>query len=166
MQSTSVEAVLQPHTYNIRSNFYRYLKDQVDQSLFRTTNVETPSFQDILNRLSSSLSARDNGLDDFHQLTKTIHVVWHMYRAHVKIAFLIYMREVHDIDIRDGLSGKRVGHSRGTKPDDRKLDHHFFVNFVAAEMPTEIKFELKAFDVLDSKVFDAPIMQTTSRRSN
>jgi len=95
--------------YNIRSNFFWYLKDQVDQSLFRTTIVETPSFQDILNRLSSSLSARDNGLDDFHQLTKTIHVVWHMYRAHVKIAFLIYMREVHDIDIRDGLSGKRVG---------------------------------------------------------
>ena len=71
MQSTSVEAVLQPHTYNIRSNFYWYLKDQVDQSLSRTTNVETPSFQDILNRLiSSSLSARNNGLDDFHQLTR------------------------------------------------------------------------------------------------
>jgi hypothetical protein len=189
MQSTSVEAVLQPHTYNIRSNFYWYLKDQVDQSLFRTTNVETPSFQDILNRLGSSLSARENGLDDFHQLTKTIHVVWHMYRAHVKIAFLIYMREVHDIDIRDGLSGKRAGGTgRGTKPGDRMLDHHFFVNFVAAEMPSEIRFEhesqtavrdylgkklmlqsrvrIKAFDVLESKWFDAPIMQTTSRRSN
>jgi len=64
-----------------------------------------------------------------------------MYRAHAKIAFLIYMREVHDIDIRDSLSGKRVGHSRGTKPDDRMLDHHFFVNFITDEMPTEIRFE-------------------------
>jgi hypothetical protein len=68
------------------------------------------------------------------------------------------------------------------------LDHHFFVNFVAAEMPTEIRFEhdsqtavrdylranlmlqsrvqIKVFDVSESKWFDAPIMQTTSRRSN
>ena len=111
-----------------------------------------------------------------------------MYRAHVKIAFLIYIREVHDIDIRDGLSGKWVGQSRGTKPDDRMLDHHIFVNFIAAEMPTEIRFEhdsqtavrdylraklmlqsrvqIKAFDVSVSMWFDAPIMQTTSRRSN
>ena len=76
----------------------------------------------------------------------------------------------------------------GVLSDDRMLDHHFFVNFVAAEMPTEIRFEhdsqaevrdylrkklmlqsrvqIKAFDVSESKWFDAPIMQTTSRRSN
>jgi len=70
----------------------------------------------------------------------------------------------------------------GVLSDDRMLDHHFFVNFVAAEMPTEIRFEhdsqtavrdylraklmlqsrvqIKAFDVSESKWFDAPIMQT------
>jgi hypothetical protein len=68
------------------------------------------------------------------------------------------------------------------------IDHHFFVNFIAAEMPTEIRFEhnsqtavrdylranlmlqsrvqIKVFDVSVSKWFDAPIMQTTSRRRN
>jgi hypothetical protein len=139
MQSTSVQAVLQPHTYNIRSNFYSYLKDAVDRSLFNTTNLEITSFQDILNRLSKS-KTRDNGLDDFHQLTRTIHIVWHMYRAHIKVAFLIYMREVHGIDMRDGLNDKRVE----ANAKDRMQDHHFFVNFTGVSMPNEIKFADKA----------------------
>lgn len=135
MQSTSVQAVLQQHTYNIRSNFYSYLKDAVDRSLLNTTNVEITSFQDILHRLSKT-QTRDNGLDDFHQLTRTIHIVWHMYRAHIKVAFLIYMREVHGIDMRDGLSDKRVQ----ATAEDRMQDHHFFVNFTGVNIPSEIKF--------------------------
>ena len=46
MQSTSVQSVLQPHTYNIRSNFYSYLKETVDQSLLNTTNFEIPLGKD------------------------------------------------------------------------------------------------------------------------
>ena len=67
-----------------------------------------------------------------------------MYRVHVKIAFLIYMRELHDIDIRDVLNGKRVG----TKPDDHIQDHHVFVISPTAEIPTEIKFVNKSLATL------------------
>ena len=189
MQSTSVQAVLQPHTYNIRSNFYSYLKNVVDRSLFTTTNVELCSFRDILNRLSTC-TQHDTGLDDFHQLTRTIHVVWHMYKAHIKVAFLIYMREVHGIDIRDGLNAQRVKKN----DSDRMQDHHFFVNFTGISLPNEIKFADRAprpvqdflkermmqqslvkikvcdtlvskknFRALQTKWVEAPIMSTTHR---
>ena len=136
MQSTSVQAVLQPHTYNIRSNFYSYLKDAVDRSLFNTTNLEITNFRDILNRLNQSETG-GNGLDDLHQLKRTIHLVSHMYKAHIKVAFLIYMREVHGIDMRDGLNDKRVEENT----TDRMQDHHFFVNVTGVNMPNEIKWQ-------------------------
>jgi hypothetical protein len=135
MQSTSVQAVLQPHTYNIRSNFYSYLKDAVDRSLFNTTNLEITNFRDILNRLNQSETG-GNGLDDLHQLKRTIHLVSHMYKAHIKVVFLIYMREVHGIDMRDGLNDTRVEENT----TDRMQDHHFFVNFTGVSLPNEIKF--------------------------
>jgi hypothetical protein len=50
------------------------------------------------------------------------------------------MREVHGIDIRDGLSDKRVE----ANPKDRMQDHHFFVNFTGVSMPNEIKFSDRA----------------------
>jgi len=135
MQSTSVQSVLQPHTYNIRSNFYSYLKETVDQSLLNTTNFEIPSLKDILNRLTSS-NLRDSGLNDFHQLTRMIHILWHMFRAHVKVAYLIYMREVYDIDIRDGFGENNID----KVTNENMKDHHFFINFTGACIPTTLNF--------------------------
>jgi len=186
MQSTSVQAVLQPHTYNIRTNFYSYLKQIVDRSLQNTTNFEIPSFQDILNRLTKS-NLEDSGLDDFHQLTRTIHIIWHLFRAHVKVAFLIYMREVHEIDIRDGLSANNTN----DQLNDNMKDHFFFINFTGNNIPDELSFtdkmsksirkylenklmlqstvKIKVFDMtegntqgslIQSKWTDAPIMST------
>ena len=186
MQSTSVQAALQPHTYNIRTNFYSYLKQIVDRSLQNTTNFEIPSFQEILNRLSNS-NLQDSGLDDFHQLTRTIHVVWHIFRAHVKVAYLIYMREVHEIDIRDGFSESNMNNQL----DENMKDHLFFINFTGNNIPDELSFtdkmsesirkylenklmlqstvKIKVFDMterdtkgslIQSKWTDAPIMST------
>ncbi|NBX17202.1 MAG: hypothetical protein EBR09_07545 [Proteobacteria bacterium] len=135
MQSTSVQSILQPHTYNIRSNFYSYLKQTVSRSLQNTTNFEIPSFQEILNRLTNS-NLQNTGLDDFHHLTQTIHVIWHIFRAHVKVAYLIFMREVHDIDIRDGFDETDID-----KAINKNMkDHHFFINFTGTNIPNELKF--------------------------
>lgn len=47
------------------------------------------------------------------------------------------MREVHGIDMRDGLSDKRVQ----ATAEDRMQDHHFFViNFTGVNIPSEINF--------------------------
>jgi hypothetical protein len=47
------------------------------------------------------------------------------------------MREVHGIDIRDGLSVKRVE----ANAKDRMQDHHFFLNVTGVNMPNEIKWQ-------------------------
>jgi hypothetical protein len=54
MSSTSVQAVLQPETYHIRSNLHQYLIDFMKNSLLATTNVELPDFEEFIKTLSSS----------------------------------------------------------------------------------------------------------------
>lgn len=187
MQSTSVQAVLQEDTYHIRSNLYWYLKSKVDRSLLNTTNVEVPNIQEILKRYESTEEAH---IGEFQKMTRVIHVLWHLYHAHVKIAFLIFMKEVHNIDVRDSLTEK-TAKSREIKTEERMMDHHFFINFTNPHIPHQLKFIentsdtpdnvskwLKEYFMLQSRIkikcceeqtsswVDAPIMQTSTQRSN
>ena len=61
-----------------------------------------------------------------------VHWVHNLFLAHVKIAFLIHMREVHNIDML--CSDAR---------DVRMRDHFFFVNFPGYYLPTELVFQHK-----------------------
>lgn len=158
MQSTSVQSVLQPHTYNIRTNFYSYLKETVNRSLQNTTNLELPSFQEILNRLTHS-NLQNSGLDDFHQLTQTIHIVWHIFRAHVKVAYLIFMREVHNIDIRDGFDESNVD----KQVNNNMKDHHFFINFNTTNIPNELNFTDKMSEPIRKYLENKLMLQTPGK---
>jgi hypothetical protein len=187
MQSTSVQAVLQEDTYHIRSNLYWYLKSKVDRSLLNTTNVEVPNIQEILKQYESTEEAH---VGEFQKMTRVIHVLWHLYHAHVKIAFLIFMKEVHNIDVRDALTEKTAT-SREIKTEEHMMDHHFFINFTTPHIPHQLKFIGKTADtpdnvskwlkdnfMLQSRIkikcceestlswVDAPIMQTSTQRSN
>ena len=187
IQSTSVQAVLQEDTYHIRSNLYWYLKSKVDRSLLDTTNVEVPNIQEILKRYESTEEAH---VGEFQKMTRVVHVLWHLYHAHVKIAFLIFMKEVHNIDVRDALTEKTAA-SLGSKTEERMMDHHFFINFTTPHIPHQLKFientsdtpdsvsqwlkenfmlqsriKIKCFEENTSSWVDAPIMQTSTQRSN
>lgn len=187
MQSTSVQAVLQEDTYHIRSNLYWYLKSKVDRSLLDTTNVEVPNIQEILKRYESTDEAH---IGEFQKMTRVVHVLWHLYHAHVKIAFLVFMKEVHNIDVRDALIEKTAT-SREIKTEERMMDHHFFINFTTPHIPHQLKFientsdtpdsvsqwlkenfmlqsriKIKCFEENTSSWVDAPIMQTSTQRSN
>ena len=124
MSSTSVQAVLQPETYHIRSNLSEYLTDQIQKSLMATTNVELPDFQAFLKSLQN-----DSNRTDLDTFLKAVHWVHHLFLAHVKIAFLIHMREVHGIDML--CSDAR---------DMRMPDHYFFINFTGYHLPNELVF--------------------------
>ena len=124
MSSTSVQAVVQPETYHIRSNLSEYLTDQIQKSLMATTNVELPDFQAFLKSLQN-----DSNRTDLDTFLKAVHWVHHLFLAHVKIAFLIHMREVHGIDML--CSDAR---------DMRMQDHYFFINFTGYHLPNELVF--------------------------
>jgi hypothetical protein len=125
MTSTSVQAVLQQETYHIRSNLSQYLCDQVDKSLLSTTHVELPEFREFIKSLQN-----DSEKNDLHKFEEAIHWVHHLFVAHVKIAFLIYMRELHDIDMLTSDS-----------KDTRMRDHYFFVNFNGQNLPNSLVFQ-------------------------
>lgn len=185
MQSTSVQAALQENSYHIRSNFYWYLKSKVDMSLLGTTNVNIPDFQELMRRLQCEAG---NNICELEKLTRVIHLVGHLYRAHVKVAFLIYMKEVHDIDMREILNDKMSNDVGDVGDQNRMVDHHFFINFQHLDIPADLCFakqmqtnvklwlqerrmlqsrlKIKCFDNENSKWVPAPIMQTETTHSN
>ncbi len=54
----------------------------------------------------------------------------HLFLAHVKVAFLIHMREMHGIDM---LCSDTC--------DARMQDHYFFINFTGDHLPNELVFQ-------------------------
>jgi hypothetical protein len=126
MTSTSVQAVLQPETYHIRSNLSVYQREQIQKSLLATTNVELPDFQAFI----SGLQSDSTQYSDLSTFQNAVHWVHHLFLSHVKIAFLIHMREVHGIDMLCSDT-----------QDTRMRDHYFFINFAGSHLPTELVFE-------------------------
>jgi hypothetical protein len=131
MSSTSCQAVLQPETYHIRSNLSEYLHDEIQKSLFSTTNVEVPDFKDFIRSLQNDTTTKS----DLSKFQEAIHWVHHLFLAHVKVAFLIHMREMHGIDM---LSSDIR--------DERMRDHYFFINFTGDHLPDELVFQDRIVD--------------------
>lgn len=173
MTSTCAQNALQPQTYHIRANYAWYFNRLVDKSLLATTSVDLPEFADLVR-----LYGKDPKSQDYTNLHHAIHFVLHMFKAHVKIAFLIYMQVVHNIDVRNM-----------DKPDCRMRDHCFFVNFEGSYIPDQLTWEdktsqsvrvwlekelmlhtrvqIKTYDLQQktSKWVKAPVLHTSSRRS-
>jgi hypothetical protein len=97
---------------------------------------------------------------------------------------------VHNIDVRDALTEK-TAMSREIKTEERMMDHHFFINFTTLHIPHQLKFieetsdtpdsvsqwlkdqfmlqsriKIKCCEESTSSWVDAPIMQTSTQRSN
>jgi hypothetical protein len=173
MSSTSVQAVLQPETYHIRSNLSEYLCDEIQRSLFSTTNVEVPDFKEFISSLQNDSSKKT----DLMKFQEAIHWVHHLFLAHVKVAFLIHMREMHDIDM---LSSDIR--------DARMQDHYFFINFTGHHLPNELVFQdridattktwlesklmlltrpkIKCFEEESSKWKYAPVVNASSKHAS
>ena len=65
-----------------------------------------------------------------------------MYIAHVKVAFYIYMFETYDIDLLPKLDNPFM-YSQDVQMQENSSqirDKHFFINFQAYNIPTELKF--------------------------
>lgn len=125
MSSTNSQLSLHPDTYHIRSNWTVYQDHAIARSLMETTGIELPEFADLI-------ATYQKNSQDYEILHRAIHLVHHMFIAHVKIAFLIYMQVVHDIDMR----------SLDTQ-DKQMQNHCFFVNFDASHIPDTLVFEEK-----------------------
>ena len=93
MSSTNSQLSLHSDTYHIRSNWTVYQDHAIARSLLETTGIELPEFADLI-------ATYQKNSQDYEILHRAIHLVHHMFIAHVKIAFLIYMQVVHDIDMR------------------------------------------------------------------
>lgn len=122
MSSTFAQNALQDDTYHIRANYVWFFDHKVDFSLLSTTSFELPEVEDLIR-----LYGKDSKSSDYTTLHQAIHFVHHMYTAHVKIAFLIFMKVVHNIDMRSLDS-----------TSTRMCNHSFFVNFQADHMPEEL----------------------------
>ena len=125
MTSTNAQQSLQSDTYHIRSNWTVYQDHKIARSLMETTGIELPEFADLIATYNTQKNSQD-----FQNLHRAIHLVHHMFVAHVKIAFLVYMQVVHDIDLRS-LDAK----------DERMQNHCFYVNFDASHVPDNLVFE-------------------------
>ena len=125
MTSSNAQQSLQSETYHIRSNWTKYNDHAISRSLLETTGIELPEFADLIATYS-----KQKRTQDFDTLHHAIHLVHHMFRAHVKIAFLIHMQVVHGIDLRS-LDSK----------EKRMQNHCFFVNFEASHVPDKLVFE-------------------------
>jgi hypothetical protein len=177
ISSTSVQAVLQPETYHIRSNLSEYLHDQIQKSLLSTTTVELPDFQDFIRSLQNDTKRQNTSTTtDLLKFQEAIHWVHHLFLAHVKIAFLIHMREMHGIDML----------CLDTR-DARMQDHYFFINFTGHHLPNELVFQdripgapkewlesklmlltrpkIKCSDGVTSKWSYAPVVNASSRHA-
>jgi len=125
MSSTFAQNALQPQTYHIRANYLWYFDRLIDKSLLSTTSVELPEFADIIR-----LYGKDTNSEDHTTLHRAIHFIHHMFTAHVKIAFLIHMQVVHNVDMRSM-----------DQPNPRMCNHCFFVNFEASCMPEQLTWQ-------------------------
>lgn len=137
MTANSIQSVLQPETYHIRSNFFQYDQKLIQKSLLSTTNVELPNFQEFLDKLQQ----KTNQTSDIDKFQTALHFIHHMYVAHIKIAFLIYMREVHDIDMLCTDNGFAQYKENGNR---QMRNHCFFVNSKGMYLPSgQLTFENK-----------------------
>lgn len=192
MQSVGVQMVLQPYTYNIRSNFYSFLKKKIEKSLFSTTNVQIPEYQELLSTLKARNNTVNNTQNDYEDLLRCIHLMHHIYIAHVKVAFYIYMFETYDIDLLAKLDNPFMYNQDVEKQESlsRMRDKHFFINFQAYNIPAELHFDntmnthvkefLEKRMMLQSRIKtkycnendmvstwqQAPVMDANSKRSN
>jgi hypothetical protein len=173
MSSTFAQNALQDDTYHIRANYVWFFDRKIDSSLLSTTSFELPEVEDLIR-----LYGKDSKSSDYTTLHQAIHFVHHMYTAHVKIAFLMFMKVVHNIDMRslDTINKQMCNHS-------------FFVNFEAEHMPEELVWEnkmpvatrtwlenqqmlhtsvsIKTYDddVSSEKWVKAPVMNPTTQRT-
>ena len=150
MQSVGVQMVLQPYTYNIRSNFYSFLKKKIEKSLFSTTNVQIPEYQELLSTLKARNNTVNSTQNDYEDLLRCIHLMHHIYIAHVKVAFYIYMFETYDIDLLAKLDNPFMYNQDVERQESlsRMRDKHFFINFQAYNIPEELHFN----DTMDTHV--------------
>jgi len=127
MSSTFAQNALQDETYHIRANYVYFFDQKIDYSLLSTTSFELPEVEELIR-----LYGKDSKSLDYTTLHQAIHFVHHMYTAHVKIAFLMFMKVVHNIDMRslDTINKQMCNHS-------------FFVNFEATHMPDELVWQNK-----------------------
>ena len=132
MISTCAQNELQQETYHIRANYAWYFDKLTDRSLLTTTDIDLPQVADLMR-----LYGKDSKTKDYTTLHHAIHFMHNMFKAHVKIAFLIHMQVVHDIDIRTM-----------DKKDLRMRDHCFFVNFEGQNIPEALTWH----DRLDAGV--------------
>ena len=95
---------MQKETYNIRSNFYTYFKQRIEQSLFDTTNVHLPSFQEALGRLQVNSRGKIENANDSATLSHAITLMHQMYVAHCKVAFTILMKQKYNINLLQARS--------------------------------------------------------------
>jgi hypothetical protein len=114
-------------TYHIRSNFDRYATRPIEQSLMQTTDISLPEFADIVREYQSTGDSRDTDYRNFHH---AIHLMHHMFVAHVKIAFLIHMQVMHGVDML------------GPDADSPRMRNYvFFVNMQSQHIPEQLSFE-------------------------
>ena len=125
MSSTVAQNAIQSETYHIRANYAWYNTDAIQKSLLSTTTHDLPDFAELIETLN-----KDKRTDDFRTLHHSIHLMHHMFLAHVKIAFLIHMQVVHDIDMRND-----------DVRDPTMRNHCFFVNFEATHIPEQLTWE-------------------------
>lgn len=134
-------------TFHIRSNFSAYASRPIEQSLMQTTDISLPEFADMVRAYQNTPKTRQNDYRNFHH---AIHLMHYMFTAHVKIAFVIHMLAMHDIDMlsldADGArvreSGARESGAREpSAPDPRMRNYCFFVNVQAHHVPEKLCFE-------------------------
>ena len=138
MTGSGIQQYIQPETYNIRSNFNKYLEFQLEKAMLSTTSVQIPTFQEVLDQLQPGVQQ-----SDYTTLLKCINLVLHMYAAHVQVAFYILMKEMYDIDLNFLMEDTMNQEQRKRMQDSRYLDHHFFINFTGDNIPDSLCFESK-----------------------
>jgi hypothetical protein len=126
MSSTSAQNALQADTYHIRANYVWYFEEMIQKSILSTTGFELPEFEELVRTYTDKRSS------DYNTIHHAIHFMHHMFTAHVKIAFLIHMQVMHNIDMRSVDS-----------IDKRMCNNCFFVNFEATHIPTELTLQNK-----------------------
>ena len=84
-----------------------------------------PDFEEFIKSLNNSGIGADT-----KKFQEAVHWVHHLFLAHVKITFLIHMREAENIDM---LSSDNR--------DPRMPDHYFFINFTGNHLPDKLVFQ-------------------------
>ena len=148
MQACSVQQALQEETYNIRSNFYTYFEQKIEESLFDTTNIHLPSYQEILQRkeVNSTGKLEQNNSYDYKMLSHATSLMHQMYIAHVKVAFIILLKEKYNINLLNMDKGLDRGLEKTAKLENqmKMCDHHFFINFDGFRIPNTLTFQHKS----------------------